>query len=154
GAVAAGYARYPLATWDDARFWAGFGFALVCTAAAVALSSFKRTRLIGFGLLWFLVALLVTSLFPLAEVMNDHRTFLPYIGLVIAMAGAVSLLTNRDVRYGLWAKVAAAVAVGLFLCGNGYATFQRNKVWKTEESLWHDVVTKSPRNPRGLMNYG
>jgi tetratricopeptide (TPR) repeat protein len=44
--------------------------------------------------------------------------------------------------------------VALFLCGNGYATFQRNKVWKTEESLWHDVVTKSPRNPRGLMNYG
>ena len=96
----------------------------------------------------------MTSLFPLAEVMNDHRTFLPYIGLVIAMAGAVSLLINPDVRYGLWARVAAAVAVGLFLCGNGYATFQRNKVWKTEESLWHDVVTKSPRNPRGLMNYG
>src|SRR5256886_9086080 len=42
----------------------------------------KRTRVIGFGLLWFLIALLPTSLFPLAEVMNDHRTFLPYIGLV------------------------------------------------------------------------
>ncbi|PYK94839.1 MAG: hypothetical protein DME36_04255 [Verrucomicrobia bacterium] len=120
----------------------------------IAAAVFKKTRVIGFGLLWFLIALLATSLFPLAEVMNDHRTFLPYIGLVIAMAGAVSLLINRDVRYSLWAKVAAAVAVGLFLCGNGYATFQRNKVWKTEESLWHDVVTRSPRNPRGLMNYG
>jgi protein O-mannosyl-transferase len=70
------------------------------------------------------------------------------------MAGVASLLINRDVQYSLWAKVVAAVAVGLFLCGNGYATFQRNEVWKTEESLWHDVVTKSPRNPRGLMNYG
>src|SRR6266550_6507658 len=37
---------------------------------------------------------------------------------------------------------------------NGYATFQRNKVWNTEETLWRDVTIKSPRNPRGLMNYG
>ena len=42
----------------------------------------------------------------------------------------------------------------LFLCANGYATFQRNKVWKTVETLWHDVVIKSPGNGRGLMNYG
>ena len=45
-------------------------------------------------------------------------------------------------------------AVVLFLCANGYATFQRNKVWKNEETLWHDVTLKSPRNGRGLMNYG
>src|SRR4029077_4756893 len=105
-------------------------------------------------LLWFLIGLLSTSALPLAEVMNDHRTFLPYIGLVIAMAGAVSLMGNRGVRYSLWAKAAAAVTVGLFLCGNGYATFQRNNIWNTEETLWRDVTIKSPRNPRGLMNYG
>ena len=91
---------------------------------------------------WFLIALLATFALPLAEVMNDHRAFLPYIGLVIAMAGAVSLLVNCDVRYSFWAKAAAAVTVGLFLCGNGYATFQRNKVWNTEETLWRDVTIK------------
>src|SRR5207248_3455527 len=154
GAVAAGYARYPLATWDDARFWAGFGFALVCTAAAVALSSFKKTRVIGFGSLWFLIALLPTSLFPLAEVMNDHRTFLSYVGLVIGLAGAAALLVARLNRQWSWTKMAARCAVVLLLCASGYATFLRNKVWKTEETLWHDVVLKSPRNGRGLMNYG
>ena len=56
------------------------------------MSIFKKTRVIGFGLLWFFIALLPTSLLPLAEVMNDHRTFLPYSGLVIAMAGVASLL--------------------------------------------------------------
>jgi protein O-mannosyl-transferase len=103
-------------------------------------------------LFWFLIALLPTSLFPLAEVMNDHRTFLPYIGLVIAMAGAASLLDARLDRP--WVKVSAACAVGLFLCAEAFATFQRNKVWKTDETLWRDVTIKSPRNPRGLMNYG
>jgi len=86
--------------------------------------------------------------------MNDHRIFLPYVGLVIAVAGAVSLLINRRVAYSLPAKIAALCALALFLCANGYATFQRNKVWKSEETLWHDVVLKSPRNGRGLMNYG
>ncbi|PYL57490.1 MAG: hypothetical protein DMF30_06075, partial [Verrucomicrobia bacterium] len=152
--LSADYDLNPFTTTDDPRFWAGFAFIVLFTMCAIAAAFFKKTRVIGFGLLWFLIALLSTSALPLAEPMNDHRTFFPYIGLVIAMAGAVSLLINRDVRYSLWTKVAAAVAVGLFLCGNGYATFQRNKVWKTEESLWHDVVTRSPRNPRGLMNYG
>jgi tetratricopeptide (TPR) repeat protein len=33
-------------------------------------------------------------------------------------------------------------------------TWQRNRVWRTEESLWRDVTLKSPKNGRGLMNYG
>jgi Flp pilus assembly protein TadD len=152
--LSADYDLNPFKTTDDPRFWAGFAFVALFTMATIAAAVFRKTRVVGFGLLWFLIALLATSALPLAEVMNDHRTFLPYIGLAIAMAGLASLLINRDVRYSLWAKVIAAVAVGLFLCGNGYATFQRNKVWKTEETLWRDVSMKSPRNPRGLMNYG
>jgi len=34
------------------------------------------------------------------------------------------------------------------------ATFQRNKVWQTEGTLWREVTIKSPQNGRGLMNYG
>ena len=150
--LSADYDLNPFTTTDDPRFWAGFAFAVFISAAAIVAAVFKKTRVIGFGLLWFLIALLPTSLFPLAEVMNDHRTFLPYIGLVIAMAGAAALLVARLDRQRR--KIAATCAVVLFLCANGYATFQRNKVWKTEETLWHDVVLKSPRNGRGLMNYG
>ena len=152
--LSADYDLNPFTTTDDPRFWAGFAFVTLLIMASIAAAVFKKTRVIGFGLLWFLIGLLSTSGLPLAEVMNDHRTFLPYIGLVIAMAGAVSLLINREVRYGFWVKIAAAVPGGLFLCRNGYATFQRNKVWNTEETLWRDVTIKSPRNPRGLMNYG
>jgi tetratricopeptide (TPR) repeat protein len=70
------------------------------------------------------------------------------------MAGAAAILINREVQYGIAPKLAAACAAILFLSGNGYATWERNKVWKSEESLWHDVATKNPGNARGLMNYG
>ena len=152
--LSADYDLNPFTTPSDPRFWTGCAFAVTFIVGAIALSVFKKTRLIGFGLLWFLLTLSMTSLFPLAEVMNDHRTFLPYIGLVIAMAGAAALLVARLDQQRSWTKIAAACAVVLFLCGNAYATFQRNKVWRSEETLWHDVVLKSPRNGRGLMNYG
>jgi Flp pilus assembly protein TadD len=152
--LSADYDLNPFATTDDPRFWAGFGFIILFLALSIFVASFKRTRVIGFGLLWFLITLLPTSLFPLAEVMNDHRTFLPYIGLVIAAGGAVSLLLARVDRCRAWTKIAVGCAAALFLCANAFATFQRNKVWKDEQTLWRDVTSKSPNNARGLMNYG
>jgi tetratricopeptide (TPR) repeat protein len=148
------YDLKPFVTLDDARLWIGFAFLLCISAAAIVAAIFNKTRIIGFGLLWFLIALLPTSLFPLAEVMNDHRAFLPYIGLVIAIASAASLVIARLDRQRNWAKIAVACAVALFLCANACATFQRNKVWKNDETLWQDVVSKSPHNGIGLMSYG
>jgi Flp pilus assembly protein TadD len=153
-ALSADYDLNPLTTTSDARFWIGFGFTLLFAVSAVAFSIFKRTRLIGFGLLWFLIGLLPTSLFPLAEVMNDHRTFLPYLGLMIALAGLASLVLQRFPPASPFAKTFVAAAVALVLGGSAYATLQRNKVWYDEETLWRDVTLKSPRNGRGLMNYG
>ena len=54
----------------------------------VAFKSSKHviTRPISFGILWFIITLLPTSsVIPLAEILNDHRMFFPYIGLVLAM---------------------------------------------------------------------
>jgi hypothetical protein len=50
-------------------------------------SSRIRNRPVAFGLAWFVLALLPTSFFPLAEVENDRRMFFPFIGLVLAGTG-------------------------------------------------------------------
>jgi protein O-mannosyl-transferase len=107
----------------------------------------------AFGLCWFVLGLIPTSIFPLAEVENDHRMFLPFVGLALA----VSWTGYRVARRILWsqearAAIAAAAICLLVLCGAG--TWRRNQVWHTEDSLWEDVTLKSPRNGRGLMNYG
>src|SRR5437660_3455709 len=123
--LSADYDLNPFTTTEDPRFWAGTVFIVLLVTMSILCTRFKRTRIIGFGLLWFLIALLPTSLFPLAEVMNDHRAFLPYIGLVIAIARAASLVVARLDRQWNWAKIAVTCAVALFLCANAYATFQR-----------------------------
>src|SRR5207237_9819011 len=42
----------------------------------------------------------------------------------------------------------------LVLIAHAIGTHDRNRVWLSEETLWADVVSKSPSNGRGLMNYG
>jgi tetratricopeptide (TPR) repeat protein len=126
----------PFAHWYDTRAIAGFAF------VALLVYLMKRARpSISFGIAWFVVALLPTSVFPLAEVSNEHRLFFAFIGLVLV---AASVVTTRT---------AAVVAVAL-LIAHAVGTHQRNEVWKTEASLWADVVAKSPHNGRAWMNYG
>ena len=106
-------------------------------------------------MLWFFLASAPTSLLPLAEVENDHRMFLPFVGVVLAVCwGGALVLLKGDTRRAPAHQVALAVCALLLLTPYAYGTHERNKVWRTEETLWKDVTIKSPRNGRGLMNYG
>ena len=152
--LSADYDLDPLHSVGDVHFWFGFIFVAVLIGASIAFCIRRSTRVIGFGLAWFLVALLPTSLFPLAEVMNDHRTFVAYPGLVIALAGVAWLVLRQPRRRFMPSKrgLTGIALVILLVCA--CATFQRNKLWRDEETLWRDVTLKSRRNGRGLMNYG
>jgi protein O-mannosyl-transferase len=136
---------------------AGYLFLAALLAAAWWTSRRRSLRPIAFGILWFLIALLPTSLTALADVTNDHRMFFPFVGLALAVFWALRLVvfekTARLTTNPLWVRGAlGAVLVVLLLAGIG--THFRNQVWLNEESLWHDVTLKSPENPRGWMNYG
>ncbi len=148
----------PIANPFDDRVLVGVIFILCALWAAAATSRRRETRPIAFGILWFFVALLPSSsLMPLSEVMNDHRVYFPFVGLTLAAVWAVALaLMNHqpliDARRS--ARTAIVVAAMAVLLAHAYGTWQRNIVWRTGESLWLDVTTKSPENGRGLMTYG
>jgi len=133
-------------------------FILAMLYIAHITSKKRETRPISFGIIWFFLALVPTSsIIPLAEVTNDHRMFFPFIGLMLSVcwaAGVFVIRHEKNIRKNFFAKTGVIlIAVGI-LCGHAYGTHERNKVWHTEESLWHDVTLKSPENGRGLMNYG
>lgn len=126
----------PFTQWYDTRAIVGYAFAV-----ALLLAIRRTPAVVAFGLAWFAIALLPTSVFPLAEVANEHRLFFAYIGLVLA---ASTFLRTRAM---------AILALALILA-HAIGTYERNQVWKSEASLWADVVVKSPANGRAWMNYG
>lgn len=141
----------------DERILCGLIFVAALITTIVKTSAKKETRTIAFGLIWFAVSLLPTSLAPFAEVTNDHRMYFPFVGLVLSVV-SFSGLKLAQVTQNTAALKKAIVGLSLFslmLMGlHAFGVYQRNKVWKTEESLWLDVTVKSPANGRGLMNYG
>ncbi|MES2591410.1 MAG: tetratricopeptide repeat protein [Bacteroidota bacterium] len=149
----------PLQNIWDIRFFIGSAFILLLVFIAFLFSKDKRLRPVSYGILWFFLALVPSSsVIPFAEVLNDHRIFFPYVGLVLSVCWTIGLLilkykkhfTDLPVKY----EIIAATAVLVCLSGYAFGTHERNKVWNTEESLWRDVTIKSPKNARGLMNYG
>jgi tetratricopeptide (TPR) repeat protein len=148
-----------ITTWTDPRLLMG-GLVLGALAAmGWRAARSERAWPVAFGLSWFAIGLTPTSsVIPLAEPMNEHRVFLPYIGLCLALVWAARIALEAGfTRYRLRPAVRTAVSVGL--CGllleaHVLGTHVRNQVWRTHEGLWADVTRKSPRNGRAWMNYG
>jgi tetratricopeptide (TPR) repeat protein len=134
----------------------GFLFVALLVAVAWITARTPDLRPISFGLLWFLTASLPTSLYRLSEVENDHRMYLPFVGLVLAVAWTAFLAVEKAAAGEHRATIfRAAIAVSILLLAfYAYGAHLRNRVWRSEESLWLDDVQKSPHNGRGLMNYG
>jgi tetratricopeptide (TPR) repeat protein len=141
----------------DARFIFGIVFLAGLLLAAALTARKKSLKPIAFGILWFLITLLPTSMIPLAEVMNDHRIFLPYVGLTISVCWSIHLLLEKASTLfssrALFYRATTALIVTA-LAAYAFGTHVRNNVWHSDESLWKDVTIKSPKNGRGLMNYG
>jgi tetratricopeptide (TPR) repeat protein len=138
--------------FDDPRLFAGILFVVALLMAAWLTLQARELRPICFGIAWFCLASLPTSLVPLAEVENDHRMFFPFVGLTLAVVWSVVCLYRRG-RVRVPAVVGLALG-SLLLVPYAMATRERNRVWHSDDSLWYDVTVKSPRNGRGLMNYG
>ncbi len=110
-------------------------------------------RLIAFGIFWFFLTLAVESTFiPIADVIFEHRLYLPSIGVAVAMATVIILAREKTISFcgGKIPMIAAAmIIIALTL-----ATWQRNQVWQNEVSLWGDVARKSPGKHRPWFNLG
>jgi Flp pilus assembly protein TadD len=144
----------PFTTVVDGRFFAGIIFIAAAVWAVFVTSRRAITRPIAFGILWFFLALVPSSsVIPLAEVMNDHRMYFAFVGLILSATWAIAIAMPQLQPATKVSPLVAAIALSV-LAAHAVGTWQRNIVWRTEESLWRDVTEKSPKNGRGLMTYG
>jgi hypothetical protein len=110
-------------------------------------------RLVSFGILWFFITLSIESSFiPIIDVMFEHRLYLPSIGAVIAVISVIVYALERTgSRFALRMAAGILIVVTITL---SCAAHLRNRVWQNELTLWTDVITKTPGNPRGYNMVG
>jgi Flp pilus assembly protein TadD len=110
-------------------------------------------RLIAFGIFWFFLTLAVeSSLIPIADVIFEHRLYLPSIGVAVAMATAIILAREKTITF--YGGKIPMIAATMIIIALTMATWQRNQVWQNEVSLWGDVARKSPGKHRPWFNLG
>src|SRR5437870_8639826 len=143
---------YPVVrTFAEPQAWASL--AGLVGLGTLAWKVRRRLPALSFAFVWFVVALAAEStVFPLAEAVNEHRPYLAMLGL----GTAASL--------GLWHAVtlvaparrmpAFAAVVGVVACGLGWAAHARTEVWRDDYTLWLDATRKAPANARAWTNAG
>ena len=106
-------------------------------------------RLVFAFVLWFFGTISVSSgLVPLPDMMAEHRSYLPSIGVLVALVCVVDRL--RQVP----GVLPGPVWVGAAVLALSLATCLRNEVWRTDVSLWEDTVSKSPAQHGAWNNLG
>jgi tetratricopeptide (TPR) repeat protein len=108
-------------------------------------------RLAGFGILWFFLALMVeSSVIPIADVIFEHRLYLPSVGFFMALSTGAYVIRRR------WLKTDRVVlaACTVIVIALSAATLARNTIWQDDMIFWEDVVSKSPNKARGHNNLG
>lgn len=132
-----------------------WGMYLLYRSYGAGQGSGRWYRVIGLGVLWFFVTLAVeSSVIPILDVIVEHRMYLPSVGVSLAIVAGAAFLRMRLAERG---SAAAKLVMPLMIAavvGLSLAAHLRNGVWQSEETLWADVVKKSPAKARPHNNLG
>ena len=114
--------------------------------------AYPLLRLSAFGIFWFFITLSVeSSVIPIADVIFEHRVYLPSAGFFLSAVTAVFLIREK-LRPAH--RIIVILVLSVFIVCFSWFTYLRNGVWRSEVSLWEDVVKKSPLNARGYNGLG
>jgi protein O-mannosyl-transferase len=154
------YGQGPVPTFS--RYAAPMATVIILVLAVIA-ALIKRPAA-GFAGACFLMILAPSSSFlPIVtERISYHRMYLPLAAVAAVVAcGVFSLgrsilggLVRREPDRTKWSWVlAAGITLGA-LAGLGRATREFNAIFRSEKTVWADVMAKMPGNERAQNNYG
>ncbi len=127
-----------------------FSFSFIASMVIIAFSAYylrkqKAWRFYIFCLSWFFIILSPSSsIVTLHDLAAEHRVYLALPGIIFILSyGIFDILKNQK------SGVLILCGLTLFL---GTLNIERNKIWKSELSLWQDTYKKSPEKLRPLIN--
>jgi protein O-mannosyl-transferase len=137
---------HPLSTLFAVLFW--------CVLIGWIMVRRRKYPLVTYGLLWFILNLVIESTIIPLELVFEHRMYLSSLGLILSLV----LMLYSTLRF-LLPKVSSKdfgtlswCAFAIFASLLTLATFERNQAWQDVVTLNRDNVAKAPNNPRAHAN--
>jgi protein O-mannosyl-transferase len=137
---------HPISTLSSLGLLAGILFLIITQR--------RNYPLTTYGILWFLLNLLIESTIIPLELIFEHRLYFPSVGLILSVTIATYTLSSRfNTRLPSREFATLSWCIVALLCSAlTLATFERNNVWKDYLTLNRDNVLKAPDNPRAHCN--
>jgi tetratricopeptide (TPR) repeat protein len=123
------------------------GLALLGSLAWLAWQGRRRWPWLALAVAWIGLTLAPTALVPLNVLVNEHRLYLPLVGLVCGLHAVLPAPHARGSRL-LWGVLLAGIGLLALLA------ISRNRVWQDEETLWADAARRGPTLVRPLVYLG
>jgi len=110
---------------------------------------YKKLKILSYAILFFLVNHIVESTFIGLELYFEHRNYLPSIFLYLVIAyGLMNLYSYYQAKKRVVMNFLVIFFIVSILVSEGNATYLRNDIWQTEETLHQDNLDKAPNNIR------
>jgi len=128
-----------------------------CGLTVAAFISIRRLPLLSFGIGWFVLQILPTTVLPRNDLLSERNLYLASLGILLAAVVLGSYLTHRIAQVlerPSWFGIsvgAVELAMVVALC---VSTMHRNALYHNPVLLWSDSVAKSPRKARPHNNLG
>jgi protein O-mannosyl-transferase len=131
--------------WTPFESWEVPAAALLLVIVTVGLFlAAKKQPALLIGWLWFLGTLVpVIGLVQVGkQSLADRYTYLPHIGLFIALVWGAAALVDRL----KWPRLVSMAAAGLLLAGCGIVSFQQVSYWRSSRTLFGHALAVTSRN--------
>jgi Tfp pilus assembly protein PilF len=106
------------------------------------------------GLTFFVFLAPTSSILPSADLMFEHRLYLPMIAASGLLAWGIISICARIVKSSRIRLAACAGIFGAVLLCYSVLSRERTLVWGDDIRLWSDAVAKAPFNSRAHYNLG
>ncbi|MBA4387874.1 MAG: hypothetical protein C0404_07825 [Verrucomicrobia bacterium] len=141
---------WPMADSVHQVLWQGLLLVLLGLSSLVALA---RRNPFGYLGAWFFVCLGPTSSFmPTGDMAFEHRMYLPLAGVVATVVFAGYHLGSKLWKAAAWPggtfAAACSILAGVAIAALMGVTVNRNYAYASAETMWRDVIEKSPDNYR------
>lgn len=141
--------------WPVSTTMSDVASAILVMGTLLALTLWAVIRRPALGFLagsFFLILAPTSSVFPVNDLANEHRMYLPLAALV---AGVVCGVSGFLEKLDLWTRQTKCTrrllvvgGIGTIVIALALTTHLRNRAYASRIAMWNDVVEKAPHNAR------